>query len=219
MKRPWWRALCAPVICAGFLAPAQAALVSFIGGSITIPGSETVGPGNPYPSTVNVSGLTGTVSSLDVLLLGLSHEIPDDLDILLVAPGGQTLLLMSDVGGSPTINAIDLTFRDGSPSLTDNGPLVSGTYAPTNFDVGVFDDSFPAPARSGPYGTTIANLLTSDANGSWQLFTTDDAAGDVGALGSWRLDFTTSESVSEPSALALVGIVFAAMGFARRRAK
>src|SRR5688572_18352725 len=54
----------------------------------------------PYPSSNVVSGLTGLVTSVSATLVNLTHPSPDDLDVLLVGPGGQTVLLMSDAGGS-----------------------------------------------------------------------------------------------------------------------
>ena len=43
----------------------------------------------PYPSSIPVSGLTGVITNLSVTLRGLSHSWPDDMDVLLVGPGGQ----------------------------------------------------------------------------------------------------------------------------------
>jgi len=53
----------------------------------------------PYPSTISVSGLTGVVGKVTVSLNGLSHSFPDDLDIMLISPTGQKIMLMSDCGG------------------------------------------------------------------------------------------------------------------------
>ncbi|MFM6671066.1 MAG: S8 family serine peptidase, partial [Dolichospermum sp.] len=50
---------------------------------ITIPDSGT---STPYPSTINVSGLSGNINSLKVTLTNLSHTWPDDIDVLLVGP-------------------------------------------------------------------------------------------------------------------------------------
>src|SRR6185436_18051255 len=38
---------------------------------------------SPYPATLTVSGVSGPVNHLTVTLHGLSHNFPDDLDILL----------------------------------------------------------------------------------------------------------------------------------------
>src|SRR5262249_1628412 len=64
------------------------------------------GPGTPYPSTIMVSGINTQLLKLTVTLTGLTHTQPDDLDILLVGPNGQTTLLMSDCGGISFINNI-----------------------------------------------------------------------------------------------------------------
>ena len=59
-------------------------------------------PATPYPSNIAVAGLTGTITKVTVALNGVSHTFPDDIDVLLVGPGGN-LIIMSDVGGSTAI--------------------------------------------------------------------------------------------------------------------
>ena len=54
---------------------------------------------NPYPSTITVSGLGGAITDVRLRLTGLSHTFPDDVDILLSSPSGETLRVMSDNGG------------------------------------------------------------------------------------------------------------------------
>ncbi|MFF2290440.1 hypothetical protein [Peribacillus butanolivorans] len=65
--------------------------------SIIING-DTQGPAAPYPSFINVAGLTGTIAEVTVTLNNMSHTFPADLDILLVGPQGKNVLLMSDGG-------------------------------------------------------------------------------------------------------------------------
>ena len=58
---------------------------------MAIPGpTSTVGDGvaSPYPLPISVSGLTGTVTDVNLVLPGLTHSGPGDLDVLLVGPGG-----------------------------------------------------------------------------------------------------------------------------------
>lgn len=50
------------------------------------PGSQ--GAATPYSSTIEVSGVSGSIVSVVVRLNGLSHTFPDDLDIVLVGPSG-----------------------------------------------------------------------------------------------------------------------------------
>ena len=61
-----------------------------------------------YPSNIAVSGLTGRpITNVTVSLNHLSHTFPDDIDVLLVGPQGQTVFLMSDSGGSGDISNVD----------------------------------------------------------------------------------------------------------------
>ena len=64
-------------------------------GQFTIPGTGT-GPGhaNPSPSTINVSGLTGTITDVNVTLTNFVHTCQGDIEVLLVAPTGQKVLLI-----------------------------------------------------------------------------------------------------------------------------
>src|SRR5262249_38055763 len=59
---------------------------------IVIPDS---GAATPYPSTINVSGVTGLIGKLTVTMTNVNHTFPDDVDVLLVGPAGQTTLLMA----------------------------------------------------------------------------------------------------------------------------
>lgn len=156
--------------------------------AIAIPNS---GNGAPYPSVIAVSGLSGNVTGLTVTLSGFTHTFPDDVDVLLVSPSGTPVVLMSDVGGSGDVAALNLVLQDGSPAMPDNGPLVSGTFAPTNIGA---TDTFPAPA---PSTTPAANLAAyngpaSAANGNWSLYVVDDLTGDSGSFSGWSLTFTTA---------------------------
>ena len=159
--------------------------------SIAIPDS---GPASLYPSSLSVSGLIGAVSSVGVALNGFSHTAPDDVDILLVAPGGRKVVLMSDVGGAIPVNNLNLAFIDSVPgSLPDNGPLVSGNFKPTN--VGD-DESFPAPAPGGPpTGNTFAAFNGINPNGTWSLYLVDDNGNSAGNIaGGWEILIGTNAS-------------------------
>jgi subtilisin-like proprotein convertase family protein len=171
------------------------------GAPITIPPS---GPANPYPSTIAVSGLTGTITDISVAINGYEHTWPDDVDVLLVGPAGsgaQSVVLMSDVGGSTDITGVNLVIQDGAPAMPDSTELTSGTYGPTNYGVG---DAFAAPAPAGPHGATFASLgliggPASAANGTWSLYVVDDLTGDSGAFaGGWSITFTTSAPTTPP---------------------
>src|SRR5205807_7399524 len=90
-----------------------------------------LGNGSPYPSTIYVSGLLGTITRVTVTLNQLTHTYPDDIDVLLVAPDGQKSLLMSSVGGVTPVTGITLTLDDAATvSLPQSGRLVTGTFKP-----------------------------------------------------------------------------------------
>ncbi|MFO1512656.1 MAG: S8 family serine peptidase [Verrucomicrobiota bacterium] len=150
------------------------------------------GKATPYPSTLTVSGLTGTVTKVTATLQGYSHSWPDDVDVLLVGPDGQKVLLMSDCGGGNARNGVTLTFDDGAvSSLPDSGVILSGTYKPTNFDS--TSDNLPAPAPPAPFGTTLAAFNGQNPNGNWSLYVQDDGSLDSGSITQgWTLSITTS---------------------------
>jgi hypothetical protein len=158
---------------------------------ITIPANSASGHGDPYPSPITVSGMTGPVTDVDVSFLDLSHDYPSDLDTLLVGPDGQSVVLMADAGGNTPISTLDLTFDDAAAaSLPVSAPITAGgTYRPTNGSA--FNGTAPAPA--GPYGATLGVFDGTDPNGVWSLYAADDFPSMSGGsfAGGWHLDVTT----------------------------
>jgi subtilisin-like proprotein convertase family protein len=143
-----------------------------------------------YPAVINVSGMSGTISKVTATLSGLSHTYPDDLDIALVGPAGQSLKLMSDVGGAGDLNGVSLTFDTSAGAMPDNTQLTSGSYRPTDYET---TDNFPAPAPAIAAGSGLAVFNGLTANGTWKLYIVDDEAQDSGALsGGWKLSITTN---------------------------
>ena len=125
-----------------------------------------------------------SASKVTVTLLNFSHTFPTDVDILLVGPGGN-VLLMSDAGSLFDASNLTLTFDDSGAPLPQFAPLVSGTYRPTNFGGG---DAFPAPAPADPYGALLSVFNGTDPSGTWALYVVDDIALDSGSiLDGWKL--------------------------------
>lgn len=151
----------------------------------TIP---SAGNASPYPSTINVSGITGTVTALRVKLNGVAHTWPDDMDVFLVSPGGQVCALMSDAGGSNAMVNCNLVFDDAAAgAIPDGSAITSGNYRPANYEAG---ESLP-PGGSGSIGTNLLAVAGGNVNGGWKLFVSDDTGGDGGSIASWSLLFTT----------------------------
>lgn len=158
----------------------------------------TISPASLYPSAITVSGVTGVITDINVTLTGLSHTRLSDVDVLLVSPNGLQILLMSDapLNGSSSATNLNLTFDDSaSTTIPTSGPLVSGTYQPTNFNTGT--DVFPSPAPAGPYASgPLSTFNGASPNGVWSLFIVDDQEGEAGSLsGGWSIDFTTAPFV------------------------
>ncbi|WP_169090849.1 proprotein convertase P-domain-containing protein [Paenibacillus sp. PL91] len=160
--------------------------------TITIPGA---GESNPYPSTIGVTGMTGAIAKVTVTLFNLSHAFPDDIDILLVHPNGTTnTILMSDAGGSSNITNVTLTFDDSAASfIPDSGPVVSGTFKPTNYEA---IENLPAPAPPSSPFVGLSNFIGLAPNGPWRLFVFDDFGGSSGEIADgWSLTITTDNEV------------------------
>ena len=146
----------------------------------------------PYPSIVTAPAGLGTVTKVRVVLHGLSHTFLSDVDVLLVGPDSQSVLLMSDVGRDTDASNATLTFDDSAPYLPAWAAPVSGTFRPTNFD-DVSDDVFPAPAPAGPRGSALATFIGANAAGDWRLFAVDDHSGDIGQIaGGWSVILNTT---------------------------
>jgi hypothetical protein len=164
------------------------------GGNVLIPGTGTSGPAAPYPSAVTMAGAPVNPTRVSVRFTGFSHTFPDDMDWLLVGPLADTLIFLSDVGGSADMVNFDVTIDDAAAAtIPDGGPLTAGSWRPTNVTA---NDLFDAPAPAGPYGNAApagADTLTSvfgaqDPNGTWNLYGDDDVGGDAGEFDQWCLD-------------------------------
>jgi len=144
-----------------------------------------------------------------VTLYDLYHQVPDNLDVLLVGPQGQKFVLMGDAGDSFAIDPsapVTLMFIDSAGQVLPNSAmLTSGMFEPTTWESPVTD--FPAPAPPGPYnepgsaiGGTGPQTLNgtfgfSNSNGVWSLYVRDDGGTFTpesinGCInGGWSLEF------------------------------
>ena len=169
--------------------------------AIAIPATGSAnqtGPASPYPSNIAVSGMTGAVTKVTVTFANLTHGSLPDVDAMVVAPTGQNLVVMSDVGPNnqlSTANNATYTFDDAAAAQITAPPVAvpSGSYRPTNNNPGGTVDTFPAPAPTPSTNTTLAQAFTGiNPNGTWQLFVVDDATGDLGSMaGGWSITVTT----------------------------
>ena len=163
-------------------------------GRITIP---EIGPAAPYPSTCSISGLSGTITDANLVLNGLSHFTPDDIDILLVGPQGQDAMMMSDAGGgfAAQRNRPDARRPGRWTAAGQHGNRDLGSYRPANYEPG---DPFPAPAPTPTGNVALSTFDGTSPNGTWSLYVVDDALGSIGSINGWRLQITTAGAPPPP---------------------
>ena len=159
---------------------------------------STVGPAEEYPSVIHVSGLEGAVGAVRVTLHNYAHEFAEDMNAMLVAPGGQAIMLMSDCGGAYDVTNANLTFDSMiTNALTTQGEIVTGTYSAVDHNAGSVM-AWPAPAASILY---LSQLRRQDPNGDWRFYLYDEDPEDIGALrGGWSLTI----SVLQPPILSVI---------------
>ena len=171
------------------------------GGSVTIPavapGSTAAGAGAPYASTIAVAGLPTNATVKSVVIRGLRHSNPDDIDMLLQSPTGTNVVLMSDVGGTADATGNTYTFDDAATSnMADASANATGTYKPTNF---VNPDTYPTLGLVDQANPALS-LFTGDPNGTWNLYINDDLSPEVGLITSWEITFLIPDPTNCSSA-------------------
>jgi subtilisin-like proprotein convertase family protein len=138
-----------------------------------IPDAEPLG----LSSSLTVGG-SGRVKGLKVRIGQITHPYDGDLTITLIAPDGQSVLLVSQRGGDGD-NFVNTVFDDNATSA-----IRSTTTAP-------FTGSFK-PAEP------LATLDGSPLAGTWTLKVVDSNFGDTGTLDAWGVD--AAPAVCDPPA-------------------
>jgi large repetitive protein len=151
----------------------------------------TAGPAYPYPGIIRASGLKrGRIVDVNLTLRGLSGNDLPDVDLLLVAPNGAAVLVMSDIaaGVQDSTPIGDIVIDDEALTMLPElrSALVAGRYRPTNYGSGdVF--SAPAPVLPEVPFSVLSHLDGGRANGEWRLFAMNDSAGGDTRITSWEL--------------------------------
>lgn len=143
----------------------------------------------------------GRIKDVNVILRGFTHSQPGDVDVMLVGPNGENLLLVSDAGS--TNDAKGLTFiidDEATDTLPDSGDLETGSYPPTNYAGS--GDLFLHPVGPTPPVPSSNDSLSifdgSNPNGTWTLFVTDNNSGEDGAFnGGWSLQIKAKVKVKK----------------------
>ena len=162
----------------------------------------------PNPGTLDVAGLP-PVTDVNVTLHGFSSTYPADMDVLLVAPGGQQATLMSDAGegGSADNDVHDLTLTlddEGLGPLADEAALRSGVFRPTDYAHGL-PDTYPGDAPSPNSNTSLAAFDGLSPNGRWRLYFIDDELSDVSTITGWSLQLSFADTQSPTGSINIAG--------------
>jgi len=134
----------------------------------------------PVTSSLVVSGVSPPVLQLGVIrsvCLNITHGWVDDLDVYLIAPGGQILELMTDCGA----NGKNFTQTCFTPTATRSIAAATAAEAP-------FTGEWQP---EGPW----SDLWGSPVNGTWRLVLKDDQNGFIGTLQRWSITFEPSYRV------------------------
>ena len=162
---------------------------------ITIPDK---GPASPYPATLHVGGMTGTISSLTLTLSKFSHKNVRDVSMLLISPTGQGAVIFSQISGDRACTNVTVYLTDTSSySLPASFDLWSEPLRPTDYSAG---DFFPG-APPGPYGLPTFNTFRgASPNGDWSLYIYDDIDGNGGSIAvGWSLLIGADPGLAPPS--------------------
>ena len=151
---------------------------------------------SPYPSTISVGGIVGTITNVSITLHNMSHPNPGNVDMLLVGPAGQRVAILSAVIGNKPMTNVTFTLSDNAqyPLPAPGYALPPGTYRPTDLAPNHTSAPyiFPAPAPAAPYATNLFLFNGGSPNGIWSLYVADNSPGSSGALnGGWSLTITT----------------------------
>lgn len=139
----------------------------------------------PYPASLQLDGANGVATDVNVTLT-ISHFRPNDMDVMVVSPGGDAVRLMIDACGDADMNDTAITFDDAAPSQLPANNCVSGTYRPT----APGSATFPAPAPAAS-GLELSAFNAENPNGDWQLYVVDDEFIGSGTITSWGVTVTT----------------------------
>jgi hypothetical protein len=145
------------------LVPNQSLGHVFTGGSIVIQDNDLA---SPFPSWIEVSGLSGTVVDIRVRLNGFTHGQADNVDVFLAGPNNTFTALFSDAGDFFQVFNENLLFTDDAENVIPfDSPLFSGTYRPANY-VGNAESS-----EDKPLGMTEVASLRALASGGvkWNI--------------------------------------------------
>jgi hypothetical protein len=156
-----------------------------------------LGPGDPFPLVKPVSGLSGVVSDVNVVLDGFTHHFPADARVLVQSPSGRTALVLGAACSTTPIADATIVLDDEAAATPPYlSSCTSGTYTPVNY---TGDTPLPAPAPGPPYVSALSTFDGDEPNGDWKVFASDATLNDRGWIRHVNFDITTVPSAAQPS--------------------
>ncbi len=168
--------------------------------SFTNPAPITISNGfsdsSPFPSSIQVPALPGTLQNVTVTLFGLSDVQSYSIEILLTGPTGQGVDLMSEAGDGLVTNATVTIADAGLPFPA--GEIPSGAFQPSGASY-ASGTAFPyfSPFYAEDTTNQMAGFVGTMLGGAWNLYEYyGDYQPNVDALtngwisGGWSLNFT-----------------------------
>ncbi len=135
--------------------------------------------------TINVSGVTGTISNV-VCNVQLSHTYGNDIDLYLQSPSGQIIELTTDNGGT-IATQFNVTFTDGAPSN------ITAIWGGGNITINAKPEgSLTTSLGVTPTVTTMSGFAGGNPNGVWTLIVRDDLSGDNLSYANFSLSISTA---------------------------
>lgn len=171
---------------------------------INVPETGNSGKASLYPSPIAVTGLQGAVTKVTARLNGVHHRFANDLQVMLVGPGGQSTVLMASVTTrTDDPNTVRHSLTGESIAFIAGGReparrITSGVFSPIDPNLTL---NFVDPAPALPSGG-LAQFAGTQPNGTWNLFVVDSEGTPLttGAIaGGWSLDVETTGPPAPPA--------------------
>ncbi|BCY29464.1 hypothetical protein KK2020170_23320 [Flavobacterium okayamense] len=165
------------------------------------------GSGSSYTSTLDFTGLFPVGATLNAgcyptLTFDLEHSYSGDLEITLISPTGQSVIVYDQHGGGTNFGTCSNGADDGVPGCTAtytvvNSGGISWTAAAATTTATSTCANWTGACETGnnyipqTYNSTnsFAVLNGSDLNGVWTLQITDNLTWDDGFISGWSLTF------------------------------
>lgn len=144
-----------------------------------------------------VSGVTGTISNIQVKMRFWSNDCPNDVEIFLRSPANKIIRLKANGTGGCTQagnqTIFDVDFSDYGSTNTipfiPSGTTLNGLYKPEG---SIVTSTTPAPSITSTI-STFSGYIGDNPNGTWGLIFKDVALQDIATYDICELTITTNK--------------------------